>query len=437
MQDQFKLSRFHYGWIISLIVCLMPLVLWYGVHPAYYFFGTEESIYRLFAKSTALVGTAAFAWSLVLSARPRIVESWFNGLDKMYQVHRWLGMTAFSLLLLHPLFLTFKFQANSPGSAVGMWLGPNMAYNLGIIALGGMILLIELTVFARLSHQTFIAWHRFLGVFFIIGAAHAYLVKSELAHNLPLQIYMLSLIALATVCYLYYTVLGQVIIRRYHYQVSSVRQPAPGVTEITLRGAGRRSMIFTPGQFAFLKFDQAGLDPEAHPYSMASSNRDWDLIFVVKALGDDTTDLSKLQVGTPAIVEGPYGRFSYANTKHQRQIWVAGGIGVTPFLSMARSLRSRMQNIDLYYCTKNRAEAIYLDELNQISNIYTDFRVIPHAETESGFLTVAKIMQQSGDLKAADIMLCGPKPMTDGLIKQLKAAGIADSQIHFEEFTMS
>ena len=437
MHDQIELSRYRYGWIISLVVCLIPLVLWYTAHPASYFFGSDEAVYRLLAKTCSLVGTAAFAWSLVLSARPRIVEGWFNGLDKMYQVHRWLGVTAFSLLLLHPVFLTFKFDARSPGSANQLWFSSNMAYNLGIFALASMIVLILGTVFIRLHHQQFIALHRFLGVVFVIGASHAMLVSAEMAHNRPLQLYMLVLMGLATLCYLYYTVLGQILIRRFRYRVVAVHRPTPTVVEAVLSREGRRAMIFTPGQFAFVKFDQPGLDSEAHPYSIASGNRQNGLSFVVKALGDDTTNLLKLKVGTRAIVEGPYGRFSYLNAAHRRQVWIAGGIGITPFLSMARSLRSGRYEIDLYYCTKDQAEASYSHELRQISRRHPRLRLINRAEAQEGFLTVADIAKQTGDLHKAEIFICGPGPMLAGLTKQLKAVGIADKQIHYEEFSMS
>ena len=91
------------------------------------------------------------------------------------------------------------------------------------------------------------------------------------------------------------------------------------------------------GQFAFVTFDR---QEGKHPFTIASA---WDpetrsIMFITKALGDYTDFLpEKLEVGGDVTVEGPYGRFTFDDTK-ERQIWIGGGIGITPFIARMKQL---------------------------------------------------------------------------------------------------
>src|SRR6185436_3048157 len=87
-----------------------------------------------------------------------------------------------------------------------------------------------------------------------------------------------------------------------------------------------------------------------HPFSITSAPAERTLRITVKAIGDYTNALRRLlDEGAEAIVEGPFGSFSNAGLPQPRQIWAAGGIGVTPFLSMARSLGDGGPAVHFYY----------------------------------------------------------------------------------------
>ena len=123
----------------------------------------------------------------------------------------------------------------------------------------------------------------------------------------------------------------------------STTTPSPrfgGRTRRRSRSRSSRSaapLAFTPGQFIVLAFGGAGAW-ERHPFSVASAPSERLLEVSIKASGDYTRDLhDKVQKGTPAKVAGPFGGFDYRRGG-QDQIWIAGGIGVTPFLSWIRSL---------------------------------------------------------------------------------------------------
>lgn len=112
--------------------------------------------------------------------------------------------------------------------------------------------------------------------------------------------------------------------RRVSGVVASVSSPAPDITEVTCRldagWGGHRA-----GQFAFVGFDRL---EGAHPFTIASADHgDRTVTFQIKALGDYTRRLAtRIAVGQPVTVEGPYGRFLLEHhDRKARQIWIAGG----------------------------------------------------------------------------------------------------------------
>jgi len=194
-----------------------------------------------------------------------------------------------------------------------------------------------------------------------------------------------------------------------------------------------------PGQFVFVSFDDAHLGRgwEFHPFSITSAPGDPQLRLVVKALGDYTSALRRLEPGGRARVEGPYGALSYTNIGNARQIWIAGGIGVTPFLSIARSLVAADYEVDFYYCTERIPEAYFEPELFEISEGNRRLRVIRIRRDRLGFVTAADVAGASRDLPSKDILICGPPVMIRGLRSQFLKLGVPARQLHSEEFSFA
>ena len=149
------------------------------------------------------------------------------------------------------------------------------------------------------------------------------------------------------------------------------------------------------------------------------------------AIGDYTKDIKNIKSGEPALIEGPYGRFK-SNAKDQ--IWVAGGIGITPFLSMAKNLKEK--KADLYYCVNKKEEAVFLPELKAIAEKNKNFNLIPHYSNEKGHITANYINNTSKNIKEKDILLCGPVSMMTSLKKSFKSLGINTNKIRSEEFKL-
>jgi predicted ferric reductase len=196
---------------------------------------------------------------------------------------------------------------------------------------------------------------------------------------------------------------------------------------------------FKPGQFVLIKFRSNNIITQLHPFTISSSNSADDLRLSIKSSGDYTATVGKLEAGAIAEVEGPYGGFTEKLSDAHRNIWIAGGIGITPFLSMARSFTESKPDAKptlLIHSVVTPDQAIFANELMSTSEKFNWFSFKPYVTKNEGFLTAEKVAALSGGLEGADIFLCGPPAMMNSLIQQFKALGISMGRIHREEFKL-
>ena len=430
---------FNLGGAITILIAITPVLLWLIAMPLDW--DGAQNIFQSLGKLAGLAGMALFAWAVILSARFKIYNRMFHGLDNTYRAHHNIGSLAFILLLLHPLFLTIRYFLISPNSAFE-FLKPNLLSPfraLGSIALFAMVLAIIITLYVKVSYKLFILAQRTLGLILFLGAIHAVFVGgSSLGFNsngiLSLQIYFGILIAIALIVYVYRSIFHGNFAKFYDYKLDDIRKSG-SIYEIVLSPIGDK-LNFVPGQYAFIKQDSKGLLGESHPFSMSSSPNDNKLRFGIKALGDFTSALESAEIGSVFKIDGPYGTFSNKVVKNPRQIWIAGGIGVTPFVSMSSSLDDS-QTVDLYYALKSKKEAFYLEALESIASNNKNFKLIPFFEDKDGFLTAETIFDRSDNLDNASFMICGPPPMMTSLKKQLKKQGVQTKLINTEEFNLT
>jgi predicted ferric reductase len=415
------------------VLCLAPLPLWVLAHPLAERFANPASALKSLANIAALVGTAAFAVALVLGGRLRVVERLFVGLDRTYRAHRFLGLVAVSLVALHTVLLVLS-RALLPGGSAWTLFTPAAGWRIfvGVVALAGLLGGVALTMFARMRHETFVRVQRSIAIVFLLASVHVFVVPGTKASSRPLTVYLALLTVLALGAFARRSLLARLLVRRHRYRVAAVNRLAEDAVEIVLaRQAGR--LRFQPGQFVFVRFAQ--LRSEAHPFSITSAPGEAVVRLVVKALGDHTRALMDLTPGGSAELEGPYGAFSHLALANPRQIWIAGGIGITPFLSMARSLDGTAHEIDLYYCTLAAEQAYFLNELFQVADRNPRLRVIPIRMASLGLLSAGDIEAASRNLPDKDILICGPPVMIGSLTWQLRARGVPRAQIHYEDFS--
>ena len=442
-------------------LCVFPVVLWLGAAPLEGRFAGSYLTLTSVAVALAFAGTAAFALNLVLGARLRFVEALFGGLDRMYAAHRATGKVAFVLLLGH-VVLILASRGTISGSAALDLLGPGAGWTVfaGVLAFGAMTVAIALTLFVRLGHEVFVYVQRSFGFAFLLATYHVFTTSGAKDDSTALEVTMVALATAGLAAFAYRSLLGNVLVRRRGYRVTGVSQLDEYVTEIAMEPVGK-PLAYDPGQFVFVSFRSDALRTELHPFelsvkrqvlsfrpgevvnqfhpfSITSAPNEPKLRITVKAVGDYTSALRRLEEGADAVVEGPYGSFSHRSVTSERQVWLAGGIGVTPFLSMARSLRRGSgPAVDFYYCVEHEEEAHFLDELEAIARHRDDFRLTVVPRDRDGFLTGERLAKESAKLADSDVLICGPPAMIENLRSQLVAVGVGADRIRAEEFAFA
>jgi predicted ferric reductase len=388
---------------------------------------------------------------LVLISTLPWVETWFDGIDHAAIWHRRVALSAMILLVPH-----FLLSASPRKSGLGVPLAVAGVAGLFILA-GWAILPRWRSLVPAVLHGPLLAmrsvrgirrlrmmagryarwrsFHRLTGLFVAAGFAHGLLDGTPFSHAPLLRWCFVAIGGAGLAFYLYREVLARHFVPQLDYQIASVQDVGPGIAEITLRPLGR-PVAFAPGQFAMLFLE--GIDGwHRHPFTIASSPAEPVLRFAIKALGDDTSRLREvLKPGMPAVVGGPFGRFSYQKGT-PRQVWIAGGIGVTPFLSWLRALDSRSLRgpVDFFY-TSPSTDPPYAGEIKALAGRHDMMRA--HiVNSREGRLTAEQALATAGaDPDTLSVFLCGPAGMVSNFCRGFRRAGIASRRIHREYFDL-
>jgi len=165
-------NKYKDGWLVFLGLSFLPILLWLMAPSPVPRFGDSTASLASIGQLLGLTGAAMFGLNLILSARLRIIEKHFFGLDRVYRKHNQLGQLAFVLLLFHPLFLIPKYATSLYQAALFLLPGANWPVNWGLAALTTMIFLIVLTLFVKLRYHIWKWTHKFLGLAFFLAGLH-------------------------------------------------------------------------------------------------------------------------------------------------------------------------------------------------------------------------------------------------------------------------
>lgn len=359
----------------------------------------------------------------------------FGGLDKVYQAHHTVGRVAFFLLLYHPLALAVRWFPQDYIRGLNFLLPTHrrLAINLGSWAFICFTLLMLLTLAIKIPYDKWKLTHKLTGFVFLLFILHFFLLDDLAMSNLPLAIYLGLFSLLGIISFLYKTVFYQKLANIKAYLVKEVEQLNEKVLQITLTPQNG-NLQFTPGQFCFFSYNHPSISKEAHPFTICNSKSDDHITIIVKALGDYTEHLHRtLETGTEAFIEGPYGRFDYKKYK-QPQVWIAGGVGIAPFISWVKELNEGEVptnfNTDFYYCVDSRKEAIHLQTFGKLENTLAGFTLHLNCADRKGFLSADEIE----DIAGREIFICGPKEMRQSLLKGFRNLQVPDKKVHFEDF---
>lgn len=447
------------GWPLVIIATAIPAVGWMAAtHPVWSL--THWNItFASIGKLTGIIGFMLFAIDMVLAVRKNWLEDLFGGLNRVYIAHHIIGGLSLIFICFHPLFLALmfvNFKLRTGFDTAARFLLPReiptdasvagaqqaLAMNSGIIALLLMVVLLLLTFYVKLAYNSWLFSHKFLGVAFILAALHVLFYNSMFRSVGWLYAYTWLWTILGVAAFVLRTVLGEQWTKRYPYQVTAVANEGGDVAHLTLAPI-RQRITFEAGQFVFIRFilyDRNGkITREAHPFSISSGPQSPQLELRVKALGDFTHVLQRLAPGTIAEIEGPFGRFIPSDYSDRPQVWIAGGIGIVPFLAAAHNFKPTDPPVLLLYTVSNREELLETQFLGvQMPGAFPQFCFVPFVSSEQGHLSAQTIAQFTRDgLRNKEFFLCGPPSMMKSVRAGLERAHVSKKYIHDEAFGMT
>ena len=375
------------------------------------------------------VSIMLMAWSFLLATRFKWLEPFFGGLDNIYKVHRWIGSLAIPTMFLH-VRIEPEIDNGIRGAAESL---ADTAEGLAGVAEYMLYGLVLISLIRWFPYRFWRLTHKLMGIPFVMACFHFITATKTYANNSPWGWYFGSIMAVGLLTYIYRVIGRDVISPGISYQVSSIDRQGI-TTEVRLRPTGR-ALKYKPGQFAVLKLQESGMR-EPHIFTIASSPEEPELRFYIRNLGDWTAKIQTQElVGSKVIVEGPYGTFDPYGHEPVRPVWIAGGVGITPFLSASASTppADLAGPPRLIYCVRSRNDASALAQLEQAhAEGRIDLTVM--ASSEGNRLTKANLAEVVGGpgLEGAHVAICGPQGLVADMSNAARAAGAA--HIEHEDF---
>jgi predicted ferric reductase len=365
--------------------------------------------------------------NVILATRPFVLDRIFGGLDKLYISHRANGIAVALLVASH-----FALMPESPG-----WRPTKITalMNISLVLISVALAIAPRSPWRKLVPLRYQHWkfeHRFMGVFLAFGVLHSLSVH-PLVLILPVErTWLYTVATLGLLAYAYRELAERFVKERHRYRVAETHRPTDNVIELTLAPVASH-IAHRAGQFAFVRFP-SGPSAEQHPFTLsAAPSTDGHLRFSIKASGDYTAALqTHIETGAAARIEGPYGGFEFRRGK-PRQLWLAGGIGITPYLAFLGDAQMD-RDVHLIWSIGTRAEAFCLPEIESALAEHPQVRFELWVTSENGRLDLADAgLERCGELS---VFLCGPVAMREAYIEQLIELGVARREIHFEEFRL-
>jgi len=424
---------------IYLLFILAPLfAILLGSLPPSRDFWTEFSV------ALGYSGLAMMGLQFGLTARFRhVTEPW--GEDVIYHFHRRISLIAVGLVVVHPLILiaTRSPKLALPESLADLPMGAVFA----VLSLGSVITLVVMALWRtrlRISYEFWHASHIILaviavtgGLFHMIGWGFYLADPVKRALWIGMTVFWISLLA-------YVRVIKPLFMLRRPYRVAELRAERGDTYTLVMEPIGHAGFQFRPGQFGWLTLWQSPFRITGHPFSFSSSAEDSEgrVAMTIRDLGDFTRTIREVPVGKRVYLDGPYGAFTIGNPADMH-ILIAGGIGITPMMSMIRTLADRgdKRPLILFYGSKDWESVTFREELDALK-ARLDLTVVhvlsqpPEGWTgESGFIN-AELFRRHVPAGYADheYFICGSNVMMDAIETALAEMQVPLSKYHSERY---
>ena len=376
----------------------------------------------------ALAGTYLCLVLLLLVSRLPWLEREV-GHDRMVGLHRRVAPYALGLVLAHVLLTTVSYAESGRASFVGelwtlvtttSWLMPAAA---AFVVMMGVGLLSWRPIRRRMSYETWWVAHLYFYLAVALAFGHQVALGPMFAgDDAQRWIWTGLYVAVAVAIVASRVLLPLRFSARHALRVAAVVPEAGGAVSVYLSGRDLADVAARGGQFFQWRFLTRELWWQAHPYSLsAPPNPSW-LRVTVKDLGDHSSTLHRLPVGTRVLAEGPYGVFTAGHRHGETVTAFAAGVGVTPVRAMLEDLPPATDVTVVY-----RVRAIERAALGAARGAGARPGLgpaLPAGRSPPARPRRPLLEHLVPRLAASDVFVCGPSEFTDDVLGAVRAAGV-------------
>jgi len=400
-----------------------------------------------FALVIGYAAVAMMGMQFLLTARFKRATAPF-GIDIIYYFHRYLALVAFALILIHVLIAVVMHpegfglldSRRSPGSM--------RAGQAALFVFAAIIFSSLWRKRLQIEYDRWRFWHGIAATAALLLAL-LHLEASGRYLQTPFKRVAWALLTVGWMSSIAHVrLLRPWRTSRRPWRVAEVARESGRSWILKLRPQGHAGFDFLPGQFAWVTLRASPFSLNEHPFSIASApTADGALSFAIKELGDFTRTIGNVRVGEIAYVDGPYGAFNADRFPRAAGfVFVAGGIGIAPIMSMLRASAERGEKrpLVLFYGNRLWEHVVYRDELAALSGrlplklVHVLGEPPPDWPGERGLVTrevLARHLPQR--MEGFQVFICGPNPMILSVERELGLLGVGTRSMHSEIFELA
>ncbi|MBT8338622.1 MAG: hypothetical protein HKP58_02985 [Desulfatitalea sp.] len=406
-----------------------------------YKFGPDRSL-LLVGKTIGLVAGALLLVQLVLVARLPALERMVSQ-NRLIAAHRVVGITLVGMAVVHPLLIFSSDDLRTIPVSWEYW--PEIVGAFVLMAFLAMAMTAVGRAFFRLPHHLWKIGHRLVVLpLMAVLVVHVFFVNDGYASGVPL-VFLIALVVCFALGWIWVAVRP---LRRFHlHRVVSSAPAGDSAITVTLQPLNGRGLSHAPGQFVYLRFRSRALSFEEHPFTIASApEAQAQLRVTIRCCGDWTQRVGNVSSGDLAAVQGPFGLFSPEAIKGWRRlILIAGGVGITPMLSILAHLAAvgDQRPLTLIWSNRTRSGRVHAEQIDDLGRrlnhcrIYHLFSREPEAGQQYGRIDRQRLSQYLGVHQPGTyVFICGPAGFMPTVQHALGRLGYPSTAIMTERFHM-
>ncbi len=329
-------------------------------------FSSSPRLWLSLGRTCGLLSLMLMLVSVAMSTRSKgLIKLWGN-LPRLYIWHHIYGGLFYIFAILHPVFLSLQYMPEHPQSSLSFWYDLSnitVARALGTLSLIITTAIIVITLYIKIPYHIWKKLHRFLGFSAFIALMHGLFINSHIKSTPLLLLLFISLSCFVFIKYIGYSWLGSLGTDKFITKLVSIELK----NNINIIKIKSKNHNIACGQFVYISL--LDISPESHPLSVVSIEGDV-ITLMAKQSGDWTKRIWSAQPGSIVLMEGPYGDFHFTKAKHKRQVWISGGIGITPFLGQIKEVSLNHETkVDFFIALNSHSDNIFSYYLIASDNI--------------------------------------------------------------------